>query len=202
MVLNYHDATDHGLPHDPLKAIVAPRPIGWISTYDEDGTPNLAPYSFFNLVSDRPKIVMFASVGWKDSATHAVARGAFAANLATGRHSREVNESSAAMPRGRSEFDRAGLTPVPCRSVDAPMIRGNPAVLECRVSETLRPRGASGEPSGAVLVFGEVVGYWIDDGLLRDGLFDSAAAGLLSRLGYFDYATVDETFAMERPKAE
>lgn len=200
MAIHYHDAIEHGLPHDPLKAIVAPRPIGWISTYDEDGTPNLAPYSFFNLVSDRPKIVMFASVGWKDSATHATARGAFAANLATGAQRREVNESSAPVARGTSEFERAGLVPVPCRNVDAPMIEGNPAVLECRVTQTMRPTGLSGEEASAVLVFGEVVGYWIDDVLLRDGLFDSAAAGLLSRLGYFDYATVDETFAIERPR--
>ena len=201
MGLNYHDAVDHGLPHDPLKAIVAPRPIGWISTYDDDGTPNLAPYSFFNMVSDKPKIVMFASVGWKDSATHAVARGAFAANLATAEHARAVNESSAAMERGQSEFDRAGLTPVRCRSVDAPRIEGNPAVLECRVTETLVPRGVDGNKSHAVIVLGQVVGYWIDDALLKDGLFDSASARLLSRLGYFDYASVDETFSMRRPGA-
>ena len=112
MAIEYHDAVQHGLPHDPLKAIVAPRPIGWISTYDDAGVPNLAPYSFFNLVSDRPKIVMFGSVGWKDSATHAVARGAFAANLATAAHARAVNESSAPVERGESEFERAGLAPV------------------------------------------------------------------------------------------
>ena len=199
MAINYHDAVEHGLPHDPLKAIVAPRPIGWISTYDADGVPNLAPYSFFNLVSDRPKIVMFASVGWKDSATHAVARGAFAANLATAESAGAVNESSAAIERGESEFDRVGLTPVRCRHVDAPMIENNPAVLECRVTETLQPRSLDGDGSSAVLVFGQVVGYWIDDRLLRDGLFDSAAARPLSRLGYFDYASVDATFSMPRP---
>lgn len=200
MAIHYHDAVDHGLPHDPLKAIVAPRPIGWISTYDDDGTPNLAPYSFFNMVSDRPKIVMFSSVGWKDSATHAKRRGAFAANLATGALARQVNETSAPVERGVSEFERAGLTPVRCQEVDAPMIEGSRAVLECRVTETMQPRSLDGAASTAVMVFGQVVGYWIDDELLRDGLFSSARAGLLSRLGYFDYATTDETFSMERPK--
>ena len=200
MSSQFYDATDHGLPHDPIKAIVAPRPIGWISTYGADGTPNLAPYSFCNLVSDRPKIVMFASVGWKDSATHAAERGAFAANLATLDQRIAVNESSAALPRGESEFERAGLTPVTCRTVDAPRIEGCGAVLECRVTQTLVPRTVDGGEAEAAIVFGQVMGYWIDDRLLDNGLFNTAAAQPLSRLGYFDYAAVTETFELRRPK--
>ena len=199
MTIDWHDARAHGFRHDPLKAIVAPRPIGWISTYAADGTANLAPYSFFNLVSDRPKIVMFASNGFKHSATNAIARGGFAANLATSGDRAVVSESSAELPAGESEFEASGLTPLRCRMVDAPRIEGNAAVLECAVTEHMIPRTREGGRSGSVIVFGEIVGYWLDDALLRDGRFDSAAARLLSRLGYRDYAVVDETFEMVRP---
>ena len=197
--MQYHDARAHGLPHDPLKAIVAPRPIGWISTYADDGTANLAPYSFFNLVSDDPKIVMFASVGWKDSATHAVARGAFAANFAGYGARGDVNASSAAMDRGASEFAAIGAEPIPCREIDAPRLGGVPAVLECVVTEHLVPRRRDGSNASAVIVFGEVVGYHLDPRFLRDGRFDTAAARPLSRLGYRDYAVTDSLFELRRP---
>ena len=195
----YYDAKAHGLRYDPLKAIVAPRPIGWISTYGEDGSTNLAPYSFFNLVSDSPKIVMFSSVGWKDTATNAKARGAFAANLATQRMIEAMNESSAAFESGRSEFEEVGLTPAKCRDVDAPMIADADAVLECVVTEIIIPRTVEGTDSSAVMVLAQVVSYHIADRLMIDGRFSSAEARLLSRLGYFDYATVDETFELRRP---
>ena len=198
-MLTYYDAVSHGLPHDPLKAMVAPRPIGWISTYGPDGSTNLAPYSFFNLVSDRPKIVMFSSVGWKDSARNARDARCFAANLATHAMREKVNASSAAFEHGSSEFEAVGLTPVRCKVIDAPMIESADAVLECRVTEIVIPKTVDGDESTAVMVLAQVVGYHIDDRLLRDGLFDSAGAGLLSRLGYFDYSSVTETFAMRRP---
>ena len=200
MQRRYYHAASHGLPHDPLKAIVAPRPIGWISTYGSDGTANLAPYSFFNLVSDSPKIVMFSSVGWKDSATHARDRGAFAANLATHADRDAVNQSSASLDPGESEFDRIGRTPERCQEIDAPMLGDVGAVLECRTTEIFVPRTIHGEEAKAVVVFGQVVGYHIADDLLEDGLFITARAKPLSRLGYFDYASVSETFAIRRPK--
>ena len=89
------DRNDHGLPHDPFKAIVAPRPIGWISTRSLSGAVNLAPYSFFNAISDGPKLVMFSSVGMKDSASFAIESGEFVANLATEALARHLNRSSA-----------------------------------------------------------------------------------------------------------
>ena len=195
----YYDAARHGLPHDPLKAIVAPRPIGWISTYAEDGTPNLAPYSFFNLVSDDPKIVMFASTGWKDSATNARRRGAFAANFAGYGDRHAVSLSSATLPASRSEFAEIGREPIACRTIDAPMLGGLPAVLECVVTETVIPRRMDGEPAAAVIVFGQVVGYHLDPRFLRKGRFDTADAKPLARLGYRDYAAIGETFEIERP---
>ena len=199
MAIQWHDAVRHGLARDPLKAIVAPRPIGWISTYGEDGTANLAPYSFFNLVSDDPKIVMFASTGWKHSATNAIRRGGFAANLATRAARDAVSLTSADLPGGESEFEAAGLAAAPCRAVDAPRLADNPAVLECAVTEHLVPRDRSGGAADAVLVLGEVVGYWLDERYVTDGRFDTARARPLARLGYRDYASVDETFEIMRP---
>ena len=197
---SYHDARNHGLPHDPLKAIVAPRPIGWISTYASDGTANLAPYSFFNLVSDDPKIVMFASTGWKDSATNAIERGAFAVNLATYARRADVNASSASLPKGNSEFEAIGAAALPCRGVDAPMLGDVPAALECIVTEHLVPKDRGGADAKSVVVFGEVVGYHLARQVMRDGLFDTATAQPLARLGYRDYADVRETFALDRPR--
>ena len=199
MTVRWHDADEHGLRHDPLKAIVAPRPIGWISTYAGNGTANLAPYSFFNLVSDRPRIVMFSSTGWKHSATHAIARGGFAANLATHAQRHLVSVTSATLPEGESEFDAVGLDPERCRTIDAPRIAGHPVTLECAVTEHMVPRTRHGGAAEAVVVFGEVVGYWLDDDYLRGGRFDTAAAAPLARLGYRDYAAVTETFEITRP---
>ena len=197
---NWHDATDHGLPHDPLKAIVTPRPIGWISTYASDGTANLAPYSFFNLVSDDPKLVMFGSSTAKDSARNAIERGAFAANFASYDHREAMNATSASLEAGESEFDRIGVGPAACRTIDAPMHPGVVAVLECVVTEHMVPKRTDGTDAAGVIVFGQVVGYHIDPAYLDDGLFVSARARPLARLGYFDYATVEETFAIRRPQ--
>ena len=195
----HYNAEAPGLPYNPLKALVAPRPIGWISTYTEDGVPNLAPYSFFNLVADKPKIVMFSSVGWKHSARNAVARGAFAVNVATHNLLDAMNISSAAYADGENEFDHAGLTAEPCVEVDAPMVAEAVATLECRVTESIRPRTVDGNEADSVTVFGQVMSFHIADHLMIDGRFDSAGAKLLSRLGYKDYATIERTFELDRP---
>ena len=189
----------HGLPFDPLKAIVAPRPIGWISAYDRNGTSSLSPYSFFNLVSDRPKIVMFSSVGWKDAATHAAGRGAFAANLVTRDDLERMNASSANIPSGVSEFEAFGIPEARCRLVDAPMVADAVATLECAVTQVIEPVDMHGRPSSAVMVLGQVVGYHIADAAMRDGRFDTAGAEPASRLGYMDYSVTDETFTLNRP---
>ena len=196
----YEPSKGHGLPHDPFKAIVAPRPIGWISTVSPDGVANLGPYSFFNAVSTRPHIVMFASEGEKDSAAYARETGEFVVNLATRDLAGKMNASSVDAPRGVCEFGYAGLTPVPSRLVRPPRVGEAPAALECKVTEILRPRGLDGEPSGCFMVMGEVVGVHIDEAMMKDGLFDVVKAGSLARLGYMDYAAVTETFAMRRPK--
>ena len=125
------------LPHDPFKAIVAPRPIGWISTRALDGRVNLAPYSFFNGFSSAPPIVGFSSEGWKDSASFARESGEFVANLATQDLSGPMNETSAPVPRGDNEFLRAGLTMAECRLVAAPRVAESPAALECKVVDVI-----------------------------------------------------------------
>lgn len=193
------DENRHGLPHDPFKAIVSPRPIGWISTRSKAGAVNLAPYSFFNAISDRPKLVMFASAGMKDSAAFAIESGEFVANLATARLAQAVNRTSAPAARGASEFALAGLTELACRLVAAPRVGESPAALECRVTEWFVPKGLGGASSESVVVIGEVVGIHIDESILRDGRIDMAVAAPLARLGYLDYAVADTVFPIARP---
>jgi flavin reductase (DIM6/NTAB) family NADH-FMN oxidoreductase RutF len=187
------------LPHDPFKAIVAPRPIGWISTRALDGRINLAPYSFFNGFCSAPPIVGFSSEGWKDSASFARESGEFVANLATGELRHPVNATSSPWPRGDNEFVHAGLTMAECRLVAAPRVGESPACLECKVVEVVEIRTRSGASSGSVLTLGEVVAFHIDESYLRGGRFDTAAAHPLARCGYSDYAVVESLFALTRP---
>jgi flavin reductase (DIM6/NTAB) family NADH-FMN oxidoreductase RutF len=189
------------LPHDPFKAIIAPRPIGWISTLDADGIANLAPYSFFNAVADSPPIVMFSSAGRKDSASHAVARGEFVWNLATWDLREAMNRSSAALLRGESEFAFAGLAQAPSRLVAAPRVAASPVSLECVVTQTLELTDAASRRTDRHLVFGQVVGVHLDERfVLADGRVDTAGMRPIARSGYLDeYSVVDEIFHMARP---
>ncbi|MFP4538222.1 MAG: flavin reductase family protein [Dichotomicrobium sp.] len=196
----YEPKDGHGLPHDPFKAIVAPRPIGWISTQSRDGALNLAPYSFFNAFSSEPYLVWFSSEGAKDSATFARETGEFVVNLVGRSLAEKMNASSVNAPRGVSEFGYAGLTPASSKLVRPPRVGEAPAALECKVTEILEPRDLAGNHAGVFVVVGEVVGVHIDEAMLTDGLFDNLKAGNVARLGYFDYAAVTETFAMHRPR--
>ncbi|UVC12977.1 flavin reductase family protein [Mesorhizobium onobrychidis] len=196
----YEPSKGHGLPHDPSKAIVAPRPIGWISTVNKAGEVNLAPYSFFNAFSTRPFIVWFSSEGEKDSATFAEETGEFVANLVSRDLAEKMVRTAVDAPRGVTEFDYADLTMAPSRLVAAPRVAAAPAALECRVTEILRPKALDGRLTGAVVVAGEVVGVHIDDAFLKDGMFDIVKAGNVGRLGYMDYASVSEIFSMSRPR--
>lgn len=198
----YEPANGHGLPHDPFKAIVAPRPIGWISTRAGDGRVNLAPYSFFNALSSNPPLIWFSSEGAKDSSTFAEESGEFVANLVSRDLAEAMNRSSVNAPRGVSEFGYAGLTEAPSRLVRAPRVAQAHAALECKVTEILRPKTLDGSPCAAHVIIGQVVGVFIDDAYLTDGLFDMIKAGNTARLGYLDYAAVTETFVMRRPHWE
>jgi flavin reductase (DIM6/NTAB) family NADH-FMN oxidoreductase RutF len=196
----YEPRHGHGLPHDPFKAIVAPRPIGWISTVDADGRPNLAPYSFFNAFCEAPPLVGFCSGGRKDSQRNAEATGEFVVNLATQRHAVAMNVTSAPFPPGVNEFEVAGLTAAPSRLVHPPRVAAAPAALECKVVLILPLRDLDGRPTPSTLVLGQVVGVHIDRAFLRDGLFDLVAAGTIARCGYRgDYTQVTALFEMLRP---
>ncbi|MEP3045746.1 MAG: flavin reductase family protein [Roseibium sp.] len=190
---------DHGLPHNPFKAIVSPRPIGWISTLDKDGNPNLAPYSFFNCVADNPPIVMFSSSNYKDSAANVDATGEFVCNMASLSLKDEMNKSSAAVPHGTSEFELAGLEMADSKLVKAPRVAKAVTALECKHLQTLRMKTLEGEDTQSWVIFGQVVGIHIDDDIIVDGLVDVTRYKPLSRLGYMDYAAVTEVFQMGRP---
>jgi flavin reductase (DIM6/NTAB) family NADH-FMN oxidoreductase RutF len=190
----------HGLSHDPFKAIVSPRPIGWIGSKGRDGSINLSPYSFFNAVSDHPKIVMFSSGGRKDSARNADETGVFTANFVSRHLVEHMNASSIAVPYGVDEFGLAGLTAVTGTLVDAPYVAEAFAVLECRVTEILQPKTLSGGPAENFMVFGEVVGIHIDETIIRDGRLDMAIARPVARMGYMDYSEGSDVFEMLRPK--
>lgn len=198
----FEPSKGHGLPHDPFKAIVSPRPIGWISTVSKKGEVNLAPYSFFNALSSNPHLVWFSSEGEKDSATFARETGEFVANLVGRDLADKMNMSSVNAPRGTSEFGYAGLTAAPSRLVAPPRVAEAPAALECKVTEIFEPKGLDGKHAGAFVVIGEVVGIHIDEAFLTDGLFDVVKAGNVSRLGYFDFSSIEQTFEKRRPRWE
>ncbi|WP_454918485.1 flavin reductase family protein [Xanthobacter sediminis] len=192
---------NHGLPHAPLKAIVAPRPIGWISSLSAGGTANLAPYSFFNMVSEAPPLVMFSSVGRKDSVANIEATGEFVCNLATLDLIDAVNLSSAPLPANESEFTAFGIAAAPSRLVKPPRVATSPCALECVYVETIRLRGRDGRESDCLMVIGEIIGVHIDDDALVDGRVDIARLHILARCGYLDYAPVDRLVERVRPKA-
>jgi flavin reductase (DIM6/NTAB) family NADH-FMN oxidoreductase RutF len=198
----YEPSKGHGLPHDPSKAIVAPRPIGWISSIGGDGALNLAPYSFFNAFSTKPFLVWFSSGGDKDSSTFAAESGEFVVNIVGRDLAEKMNRTAVDSPRGVNEFDYAGLEMVPSQLVKPPRVAGVPAALECKVTEIFRPKTLAGEDSGAVVVTGEVVGVFIDEAYLTDGMFDIVKAGNVSRLGYMDYSAIEQIFSMRRPRWE
>lgn len=195
------DENRHGLAHDPFKAIVSPRPIGWIGSKGRDGTLNLAPYSFFNAVSDRPKLVMFSSSGRKDSYRNASETGEFTCNFVSRNLIDKMNKSSAAVAYDVDEFALSGLTPKKGELVDAPYVAEAFAVLECKVTEIIEAKSLSGEPSENVMIFGQVVGIHIDEAILRDGRIDMGLAKPVARLGYMDYSESSDVFELFRPKA-
>lgn len=179
----YEPAKGHGLPHDPLNAIVGPRPIGWIASLDGEGRRNLAPYSFFNCFNYRPPIIGFASSGWKDSVRNITETKEFVWNLTTRCLAERMNETSASLPHGEDEFARAGLTPVAGRIVRAPRVAESPVNFECRLSQCIQLTAADGTPIDSWLVLGEVVAVHIDESLLEEGIYQTAKAQPVLRAG-------------------
>ena len=199
----YEPARGHGLPHDPFNAMVGPRPIGWISSRDAGGRLNLAPYSFFNAFNYTPPIVGFASIGAKDTLRNIRETGEFGWNLATRPLAERMNASCAAVPPEVDEFALAGLTPVASRTIAVPRVAESPVSFECRLTQIVQLQGVSGTPVETWLVLGEVVGVHIARALLKDGIYDTAAAEPILRAGGpADYFTItpDNRFRMFRPR--
>jgi flavin reductase (DIM6/NTAB) family NADH-FMN oxidoreductase RutF len=198
-------ANTHGLKRDPWKALIVPRPIGWISTVSPEGVCNLAPYSFFNAVGDRPHYVCFSSGGMKDSVRNIEATGEFVCSLATYELRDHMNLSSASVPYGVDEFPIAGLTAAPSRLVKPPRVKESPVSVECRHVQTVAlPPATAGGADGYLVMFGLVVGIHIADELITDGMVDIARAQPIARLGYMDYAVVrpDTLFSIDRPTVD
>lgn len=202
------DRNDHGLRYNPLKACVAPRPIGWMTTMNAAGLVNLAPFSFFNLLSYDPPFVMFsagtheADGGKKDTVSNVEATGEFVYNMATWAQKDQMNTSALIIERGVDEMSAAGLEPLPSRLVKPPRVRGSPVHFECRLHQVIALPGR--KPSSEhQLVIGRVVAVHIDDAAIGgDGLIDLVKLRPIARLGYKDYASVESVFQMEKRMPE
>jgi len=196
----YRPEDGHGLPHNPFNAIVSPRPIGWISTRGRLGD-NLAPYSFFNAVAYMPMQVMFASTtakpdrdGTKDSMAQIRETEVFCVNVVESAARDVMNATSGAHPAGTDEFIISGAPKAECETIDCPRVADAPAALECRMTRFVELPGKAN-----LVCFGEVTGVHVRDDCLRDGKFDVETFRPLSRLGYRDYAVVENVFALDRP---
>ena len=191
-----------GLSHNPLKAIVSPRPIGWISSQGSDGSVNLAPYSYFNAISEQPPMVMFSSAPGgdtsKDSLRNVLETKEFVVNVVSAALGDAMNVSSGSFPYGTNEFDEAGLEMATCETVSVPRVRAAPAALECCLWQAIElPAPENGRVS--TMVIGTITGIHIADDVIVDGKVDVAAYQPLARLGYMDYAQITELFAIQRP---
>lgn len=193
-----------GLQHNPINALVAPRPIAWVSTVDLKGRVNLAPFSYFNLVSADPPIVLFAPNDKdargtaKDSFRNVQETGEFVVNVVPSRLRFEMNLTSAELAHGENEFLIAGLTEVQSVMVKPPRVAESPAALECRVCQIVAlPHRSGGRRSHAV--FGEVVGVHIDDKVIQNGVVDTLKIAPIGRLGGSEYTAVHQIEIIHRP---
>lgn len=195
-----------GLNFNPFKAVVAPRPIGWVTTIDRNGVVNLAPYSFFNAVSSDPPMVFYgangthgADGGEKDSLRNVRETGEFVCNLVTWDLRHQMNGTAAPAPHGIDEMDATGLAKLPSRLVKPPRVAGSPAHMECKLHQLLELPADPKSGKRNVMVIGRVVAIHIDDAYIVNGRFDTVRAQPVARLGYMDYAVVKESFEINRP---
>ena len=198
----YEPRSGHGLKRDPFNAIVAPRPIGWISSRGAKGNVNLAPYSFFNGFCYKPPIIGFSSTSRKDSVQNVEETGEFVWNLATMELAKQMNATAAHVARDVSEFDLAGLTPAPCKLVGVPRVAESPVSFECKMTQIIQLQGADGRKAEAWLTLGEVVAVHIDKAMIKDGVYQTALARPIVRAGrrgdYFEIRP-EAMFEMIRP---
>ncbi|HWG03932.1 MAG TPA: flavin reductase family protein [Beijerinckiaceae bacterium] len=187
------------LPWDPFKALIVPRPVGWVSTMNKAGAVNLAPFSFFNAFSTEPPIIGFCGEGRKDSVAFAEDGREFVWNMATYDLRFAMNETSAPLPRGESEFTHAGLETAPSHFVRPPRVAASPAAMEAKVLDIVQMHNLDGEKVQRFLVLGQVVGIYVDDRFVQNGIIQIPAMQPIARCGYQDYAVVDKVFMLKRP---
>lgn len=198
----YEPAKGHGLRHNPFNAIIAPRPIGWISSRTAKGEINLAAYSFFNAFNYDPPILGFASISWKDTVQNVSETGEFVWNLVSKELGDQMNATSSPLARDVDEFEVAGLTKVSSRFVNVPSVAESRAAMECKVADVIQFKTHKGEPVQGWLILGEVVAVYIDKALVKDGVYQTALPNPILRAGRGgDYVEVtqDRMFEMERP---
>lgn len=204
------DKNDHGLPYNPIKACVVPRPIGWITSLDAAGKVNVAPFSFFNMLSYNPPFCLFSAGGHsddhedKDSVANIKATGEFIYNMATWDQRHAMSETGMIVDRTVDELAATGLEAEPSRLVKPPRIKGSPAQFECKLHDIVVLPGNSKMAIHHV-VFGRVVGVHIaDDAISEDGIFEVDRVRPIARLGYKDYSWIssDNMFAMDKRSPE
>lgn len=202
------DKNDHGLRYNPLKACVIPRPIGWITSISATGVVNLAPFSFFNILSYDPPFVMFSAGtherdgGPKDTVANVEATREFVYNMATWAQREAMNQTASIVEHGVDELRAAGLEACPSRLVRPPRVAGSPVHFECRLHEVVTLPGRTPAAKHS-LVIGRVVAVHIDDAALTpDGRIDVVKLRPIARLGYKEYTSVDSVFEMEKSTPE
>ncbi|WP_189541825.1 flavin reductase family protein [Novosphingobium arvoryzae] len=186
---SYHTfcvGAQHGLSRNPLKSIIAPRPIAWISSKSLDGHRNLAPYSFFNLINERPPMVMFSSVGYKDTVRNIEESKDFAISIVSHSQADAMNITSDALPHEDDEFVLAGVDSHPSTQISVPGVLGSPAILECRSVSINRLQDLQGCPIDTWVVFAQILAVSLDKNCIEEGLFRTELANPISRAGYAD----------------
>jgi flavin reductase (DIM6/NTAB) family NADH-FMN oxidoreductase RutF len=195
-----------GLSFSPIKAIISPRPIGWISSRGKGGSVNLAPYSYFNAISEQPPMVIFSSApsgnsGHKDSLRNVIETKEFVVNIVSNELGNAMNITSGGLPYGESEFAAANLEIADCKTVAVPRVAASPAALECKLWKVVKLPKPDNADAG-IMVVGTITGIHIDDTIIKDGKVDVTAYQPLARLGYMDYARISDVFSMQRPNAK
>jgi flavin reductase (DIM6/NTAB) family NADH-FMN oxidoreductase RutF len=197
----YRPENGHGLAHNPFNSIIAPRPIGWISSQGIQAA-NLAPYSFFNAFNYTPPIIGFASIGAKDSLSNIESTGEFCWNLVNAELAEQMNTTSQSVANDIDEFELAGLKKSSGKVISVPYVAEAPVVFECKKTQIIQLKDQYAKSIESWLILGEVVGVHIDQDLLNEGVFDTVAANPVLRGGgagdYFQISD-ESKFELFRP---
>ena len=202
----YKSSEHHGLPHNPFKSCVVPRPIAWVSTVHPNGTPNLAPFSFFNALADDPPMVMIAFNGYhahggeKDTLFNIKASGEFLVNMVPLALKDAMNATTADVAHEVNEIELAGLATAPSKLVKPPRVALAPIHLECALYKEIELPCTRDDSINRTII-GKVLGVHIHEDVLVDGLVDLTKVNPLSRLGYRQYTSVQDVFEMLSPRA-